>query len=232
VAVGDLSPDQARYVDQLTAGTGIDRSVAVAWVGSESGWGVNKPDHNYLNIGPGRQYGSTDAAASAAASLITSSSLYQGIRSAIAAGPGAQVAAIQSSPWDAAHYGGHRLADVYASVIHSPNSQGNLTGPSGVLQTGFSLGDLAKGALIPGYSVLSHLPGIGGVVGSATDKVVNTVVSAAAGALLQLVFVAAALGLIGLGLARLTGNDARDMFNRANEIKNQAGQAAAIAAMV
>jgi hypothetical protein len=227
MAVGDLSPDQARYAAQVAQRTGLNLDVVVAWIGAESGWGVNKASHNYLNIGPGRQYQSVDQAAGAAAELVNSSAYYTGIRSAIPVSPAAQVAAIQASPWDAGHYGGHRLMDVFRSVAGGDGVR--VTGANGVVATpvGLPLNPLSPILSLPGLGDLTK--GLAKATG--TDKIVGTAVSAVAGALLQLVFAAAALALIGLGLARLTGNNAGDIFNRVKSAQEQAATVAKIAAV-
>lgn len=111
---GDLSPDQARYVDLVTKATGLDNTVVMAWVGQESGWGANKAGHNYLNVGPGRTYPSTEQAAANAAGLVNASDYYAGIRAAIPAGPAAQIKAIGESPWGTI---ASRLTDTYTSVL-------------------------------------------------------------------------------------------------------------------
>jgi hypothetical protein len=229
MAVGDLSPDQARYAAQVAQRTGLDLDVVVAWIGAESGWGVNKASHNYLNIGPGRQYQSVDQAAGAAAELVNSSGYYAGIRSAIPVSPAAQVSAIQASPWDLHHYDGHRLMDVFRSVAGGDGVR--VTGANGVVATpvGFPvpLNPLSPILSLPGLGDLSK--GLAKATG--TDKIVGTAVNAVAGALLQLVFAAAALALIGLGLARLTGNNAGDIFNRVKSAQEQAATVAKIAAV-
>lgn len=226
MAVGDLSPDQSRYAQTLVAATGLDPAVVAAWIGSESGWGVNKNDHNYLNIGPGRSYGSTDQAAGAAASMVRGSSLYKSIRDAISISPAAQVAAIEASPWDAGHYGGgeHRLKQIWQSVTGKGASI-NVTGPSGIVQTGFH---------IPGTNITAPGPGdvAKGIFNlTGTDRIVAQAVNSIGGILLSMVFTTAALALIGLGLARLTGHNAHDLYAKAQEMQGQAQQAAMLAAM-
>jgi hypothetical protein len=220
MAVGQLSADQAAYAAQVASATGLDTDVVRAWIGAESGWGVTKPTHNYLTIGPGRQYATVDQAATAAAHLVGSSSNYAGIRSAIPAGPDAQVQAIQASPWDAAHYGGHRLADVYSSVVGA-GSASSSTAAAGAA--------VPVSVRIPGTNI--HLPGLGDLTFGAATDVTNRVVAAAGGAMLGLLFSAAALALIGLGLSRLTGNNARDLFGKAQQTTGQAAQVAQIAAL-
>jgi hypothetical protein len=116
VPAGDLSPDQTRYVDLVVKATGLERTVVTAWVGQESGWGTNKAGHNYLNIGPGRTYASTEMAAAAAAGLINASSYYVGIRAAIPAGGAAQIKAIGESPWGTIP---SRLVETYGSVLQA-----------------------------------------------------------------------------------------------------------------
>jgi hypothetical protein len=219
MAVGQLSADQAAYAAQVASATGLDTDVVRAWIGAESGWGVTKPTHNYLNIGPGRQYPTVDQAATAAAQLVGSSSNYAGIRSAIPAGPAAQVDAIQQSPWDQNHYGGHRLMDTYTSVVGAGTSSSTAAAGAAV----------PVSVRIPGTNI--HLPGLGDLTFGAATDVTNRVVAAAGGAMLGLLFSTAALALIGLGLSRLTGNNARDLFGKAQQTTGQAAQVAQIAAL-
>jgi hypothetical protein len=178
MALGDLSPDQARFVDTVAARTGLDDQVVTAWVGSESGWGTTKADHNYLNVGPGRQYGSVDVAAAAAARLVSESPDYAGIRSAIPGGGAAQVAAIGSSAWGTAS---STLSDVWRQLSGNP---------------GLSNVSLAS----------NPLDTVKGLLG--LDKVGEQIVVSG----LTLVFVAAAFGLVALGMSKLTEKPAKQLF--------------------
>lgn len=92
--IGSLSPDQARLVDQLAGLTGWEPGVLATWVGTVSGWGRHRPDHNY--VGPGREvYRSTDHAAARATTLLGAP---RAVRGAAVAGPHAQLAQIDASP--------------------------------------------------------------------------------------------------------------------------------------
>lgn len=231
MALGDLSPDQARYAAKVASLTGLDPSVVVAWIGSESGWATTKSSHNYLNIGPGRQYQSVDQAAAAAAGLLNSSSYYGGIRNAIAISPAAQVDAIEASPWDVGHYGGsqHRLLTLWQALTGKGGSI-NLGDPNGPTATNVGLIDPIAGignVVLPGIGDLTR--GLVGATG--LTKIVNTAIAAVSSSLLTLVFTAAALGLVGLGLARLTGNNARDLFGKLQGTTEQVAQVAKIAAV-
>jgi hypothetical protein len=212
VAAGDLSPDQARFVDQVTAATGLDRNVVVAWVGSESVWGSYKPTHNYLNIGPGRTYVSVDQAAAAAASLINGSPNYAGIRAAIPAGPAAQVSAIGASVWGTS---GSVLGRVWAQLTGAPT-------------------DGATPATSVGLPNPLDVPGaIGGLVTGKLGKALG-LDAVAAGVLragMTIVFTIGALGLIALGLNRLTARDPKALLSQMQGLMGNAGQAAKLAAV-
>jgi hypothetical protein len=158
-------------------------------VGAESGWGVTKAGHNYLNIGPGRTYQTTDQAAAAVVRLITASPYYSGVRAAIPAGPVAQVEAIQESPWDAGHYGGHRLMDIYRQLT------GADTGPE-VQPAGLSIPNPFDWAA------------------SAAGRIVSGGVELFVKGLLTIVFVGTGFALIGLGLIRLTGRDPKQVASQ------------------
>lgn len=170
MAAGDLSPDQARFVDAFTAATGLSRQVVVAWVGSESGWGTTKAGHNYLNVGPGETYTSAEQAAARSAALVRTSNYYAGIRAAIPVGGTAQVEAIGSSPWGTSPA---TLTKVYAQL------NGATTVPDG-----------AGGASAKPVSLTSVAGDIIGTVGGAIGAITNPG-AAAAGA------VSGALGGVG-----------------------------------
>lgn len=222
MALGDLSPNQQRYRDRIVAGTGLDSRVVTAWIGTESGWGTAKASHNYLNIGPGRTYSSVDQAANAAVSLITSSTHYAGIRSAIPAGPVAQVKAIGASPWGTS---ASLLARVYEQLAGTPMT--TVTGESMPLTnvglrvpfTGVEIPmpwDIANDAAKAMYAAVARL------LGPAFELMAETG--------LRLVFTVAALGLVALGLNRLTGVAVREAFDQTQTIVGRAGQARAVAA--
>lgn len=128
MATGDLSPAQADFRDRLVAETGLDKHVVTAWIGAESGWGVTKAGHNYLNVGPGRRYADEDEAAAATARLINTSPHYERVRAHPGA-PAAQIAAIIASPWDAGHYTpdggtvGEKLMRVYDQLTGADSSK-------------------------------------------------------------------------------------------------------------
>ncbi len=222
MALGDLSTDQQRYRDRLVAGTGLDSRVVTAWIGTESGWGTTKASHNYLNIGPGRTYSSVDQAANAAVSLITSSSRYAGIRSAIPAGPVAQVKAIGASPWGTS---ASLLGRVYEQLAGTPMT--GVTGESTPLTN--------VGLRIPGTGVEIPMPwdianDTAKAIFAAVAKLLGPAFELVAETGLRLVFTIASLGLITLGLNRLTGVALRETFEQTTQIVGRAGQARAVAA--
>lgn len=220
MAVGDLSTDQQRFAQQVAAATGLDLGLVVAWIGAESGWGITKGTHNYLNIGPGRAYGDVDTAAAATAQLINTSSNYAGIRAAIPAGPIAQAEAIQQSPWDAAHYYGTRLVDTYRSLIGAGGTAlaqlADIKLPGGV-NIPFPGHDVTidprfPGGVNPGAG-LGDIPFVGGIFKSITNEVVRQT----GGVALGLIFTVFALVLIGMGVSRLTSINAGDVVDNAGK---------------
>jgi hypothetical protein len=222
MAAGDLSPDQSRYVDLVASETGLARTVVVAWVGAESGWGTNKAGHNYLNIGPGRTYPSTEQAAAAVAGLLNNSDLYYAIRAAIPAGPAAQIKAIGESRWGTS---AATLTAVYAGLAGG-------AGPT--IQNVNALSD-AAGAAVPGLAPLAGA--LGGALGStapgAADALTGAVADAFKGLVpvvfeagLGLVFTVAAFAFISLGVNHLFGNSAKDVFN---QVSGAVGTAAGVA---
>jgi hypothetical protein len=205
MSFGDLTDDQQRFASQVAAGTGLSPVVVRSWIGAESGWGVTKPTHNYLNIGPGRAYPSVDDAALATVHLLNSSSNYAGIRAAVARGPEAQVSAIVASPWDAGHYArdaGNLLERTFGRAAQS----------------------VASGELVSWYDPRDWIDNagdvagdVGGAVGSAFTGLLNLdgIGRQVLVAGLGLVFTLAALALVVLGLHRLTGVNPSDTFAKA-----------------
>lgn len=193
MAVGDLSEDQLRFAQRVSAGTGLDPRVVTSWIGTESGWNTYKASHNYLNIGPGRTYESTDQAADAVIGLVRGSSLYSGIVASAVQGPAAQIEAIGSSKWGTEK---KTLSDVFA----------NLTGIR--VNRGGTLEEVD-------YTLPDWIPGLGGktvptspgeVLGSISDdlgKVVSAGITQLTQSALSLLFSAAAFGLIGVGVYKL-----------------------------
>lgn len=231
MAAGDLSADQARYVDLVAQATGLSRAVVVAWVGAESGWGVNKAGHNYLNIGPGRTYSSTGHAAAAAAALINASDYYVGIRAAIPAGGAAQVQAIGASPWGT---NGAVLGDVYQQLAGGGAVQ--TVGLEFVPGIPFPLPESPlPGIKIPGTD---KLPGAG-VVGDAISGAAGDVAGAVVGALgpilieagLTLIFTVAAFAFVAIGVNRLTGGSLKSVFDTVSKTVGAAGGVAKLAAV-
>lgn len=229
MSAGTLSADQQRFRDAVAAATGLDRTVVTAWIGAESGWGVTKEDHNYLNIGPGRVYRSTEQAAAATASLIGTSDRYAGIRSAVPAGPLAQVKAIGSSAWGTI---ASSLAAIYGQLAQTPVDTLTAT-PVAVFDD--KLRVPGTGVELP--NPLAWLEGqAGDAVSGATGAVVAGVLSFLGPAFelaletgMRLIFTVAGLALVAMGLNRLTGSSLREGYGALNAITGQAGTAAKLA---
>jgi hypothetical protein len=229
MAAGDLSPDQSSYVDRVASGTGLDRRVVVAWVGSESGWNVNKPGHNYLNVGPGETYPSVAQAAARVVGLIEGSTNYYGIRAAIPAGPAAQVQAIGQSKWG-----------TNPTALTSVYSQ--LAGGSGpVVQPVNWLSDAAgaaTGAILDPFGLLGAAGGaVGGAVAGAAGDVAGGVVGEVVKDLgpvlleagLTIVFTVAAFALLAMGINQLTGQAPKKIFDTVSGAASTAAGVAALA---
>lgn len=82
-----LHADQAALADELAAASGLDPVVARAWVGTASGWGVYRHDHDYLT--PGRHFPTVGHAARSAAAVVV-----RDMPGAVVAGPLVQLRAI------------------------------------------------------------------------------------------------------------------------------------------
>jgi hypothetical protein len=230
MALGDLSPDQARFAATVAKGTGLDPTVVAAWIGAESGWGVTKAGSNYLNIGPGRTYASTDQAAAATAELIGSSQNYTGIRSAVPAGPAAQVKAIEASPWDANHYGGGGLGQIWGQLYSAGGP--NLSPDQSITLVGDKknpLQQILEGA-VPGAGVLGDIFGALNLKNPA-EAAAGAVLGGAVPIGLQLLFIGAGLGLIVMGLSRLTGTGLQRNYEHGKTIVGIVSKAADLAAV-
>lgn len=225
MALGDLSSGQQRFAAAVSAGTGLDPVVVKAWIGSESGWGVTKGNNNYLNVGPGQQFTSVEQAAAKVVQMVNTSPRYAGIRASIAAGPVAQVKAIQDSPWDAGRYGGGRLLTVYSQLSGAPGAD---TQPVGI-----DFPDLPK---LPSWLGGFDLPNLGKLPSLPTpDRAGKAIVASVAEAALplglQLLFTTAALGVIALGLFRLTGQSPKAALGATTGLVGGVGQARSLAAV-
>lgn len=222
MAAGDLSEDQARFVAGLSERTGLDHTVVVAWVGTESGWSKTKAGHNYLNVGPGETYGSTDQAVARAAALIGGSPRYAGIRAAIPGGPVAQVKAIGASPWGTS---ASLLQRVYDDVRGR-----KLTGPERNALMDYWTTEREKAGLPPFSpnapsivpNPLDAAKGLGKVLG--LDDLWRQALIVGLG----LVFSLAAFGLIALGLSRLTDVSPREALGKAQAVTGVAGMARSV----
>lgn len=239
MALGTLSPDQDRYASSVATATGLDPSVVRAWIGAESGWGTQKPGHNYLNVGPGETYQSVDQAAARVVGLLTSSHYYQGIRDAIPAGAAAQVKAIEQSPWDAGHYGGNGLETIYgqlgATSAGTTTAAGTGAAALGQIFGKPSTGDVgAAGTTEAGFKVPGWVPFIGGwdPIGGAAQAAGSVVTQATEGAFvmfLTLMLTGAGLGLIALGLSRLSNKPLKEHIDNVQKTAGTVAQVAALA---
>jgi hypothetical protein len=226
MAAGDLSPDQSRYVDRVAAGTGLDRRVVVAWVGAESGWGINKAGHNYLNVGPGETYPSVDQAAARVVGLINGSSNYYGIRAAIPAGPAAQVQAIAASPWGTS---GTTLAAVYSQLVGG-GPTATLVSTQGV--TPQDPGGSQPTIVIPGWDPSKNLQrGLPDPVTGVAKDILGALGPILLSAGLTVVFTVAAFAFIAMGVNRLTGAPPKGIFDTVSGAVGTAAGAAKLAAI-
>lgn len=204
MAVGDLSAAQLEYLGRIRAGTGLDKNVLTAWIGQESGWNTTKTGHNYLNIGPGRNYPSVAAAGQAVVQLLQNDR-YAPIRQAVPRGPIPQLDAIVQSPWDADRYNmstgpdgsiTSRLHVIYRQLVPSAGVEGSV--------------DVGNPGLVDGVT-----GAVSGVVGGIAGAIGNSFGLSGLGEDLLVVglyvaFTFTALGLIFLALWRLT-KPARDV---------------------
>jgi hypothetical protein len=235
MSAGTLSVDQERFARTVAELTGLDPVLVRSWVGAESGWGVTKGSHNYLNVTNGgtsrgfAAYPSVDIAASRVAQLLNTSSYYAGIRSAIPAGGLAQAKAIAASPWDAGHYGGDgsRLTAVYAELAGKP--QGELADWNDRIPGSGLVGDALDAIPNPLDLLTNPLGAVGDAAGdalsSALMKVLKPLLQGSMSIGLTMVFLVFALVLIGMGLNRLTGINAGDVVNAGGTASTVAGAA-------
>jgi hypothetical protein len=240
MSAGTLSVDQERFARTVAELTGLDPVLVRSWVGAESGWGVTKGSHNYLNVTNGGSsrgfaaYPSVDIAASRVAQLLNTSSYYAGIRSAIPAGGLAQAKAIAASPWDAGHYGGDgsRLTAVYAELAGTtPNIvlAGNPLDALPSIPNPLDLLDDIPNPLDlltnPFGAAGDAVEAIGDFPSELAKKVVGPFVKGLTSMGLTLVFLVFALVLIGMGVSRLTGINAGDVVSGGGTAATVAGVA-------
>jgi hypothetical protein len=234
MAAGDLSSDQSAYVDRVASGTGLARPVVVAWVGAESGWGITKAGHNYLNVGPGETYPDVTRAAARVVGLINGNNLYAGIRAAIPAGPGAQIQAIGASPWGTS---ATVLAQVYSHLSGTTVTAAAAAGSTGDIQTVSLIGDVASAAAAGvGTVVAGPIGGLLGLFGGQLTKGVKDltgidIVGGLVTAGLTIVFTVAAFAFIAMGVNRLTGGGVKDIFDTVNGAVGGVAGAAKLAAL-
>lgn len=205
----DLSGDAQTYANAVSAATGLDSRVVTAWIACESGWGITKPGHNYLNIGPGRTYPDVGSAARDVAATLNNG-LYGDVLAA-SGGP-AQLAALKASPWDAGHYSGGCFDQVYASLAGT-----------GAAVAATSTAQLA------GWG-LPSIPGVDSVLGFFADAFdLDAIFGQVLVVVVSGVFLTAAFGIIVLGLNRLTANSATRQ--RIEQVGGTVAQTAALAAL-
>lgn len=197
MAAGELSAEQARFVAAVASQTGLQPVLLTAWVACETGWEVTKANHNYLNVGPGRHYTSVDAAATDASQLIRNSPRYAGIRGAIAVGPAAVADAIEKSAWGS-----------NGPCIKSVLGQLGGSGAAAVPVAGI------PGIDDPGDTGKFKGPAEG--IGEAIEGLIEPIFDEALKVGLGLVLAAGGLGIIALGISRLTGVQARQALQVAS----------------
>lgn len=88
--------DVIPFATSVEKGTGLEFHTVLGWYAAEGG-----PEDNPLNIGPGKHYGSMEAAAAATVELLTKSGLYKDVISIARSSDdiAAEARAIAYSPW-------------------------------------------------------------------------------------------------------------------------------------
>src|SRR5438552_3986259 len=114
-----LTSDEARFVSGVSAQTGLDPRVVVAWEHAEGDYAPGGTGgHNYLNLRPYPgdpyssvsgggfdQFGSVEDAIRATVRRINQP-FAAGIRGSVGRPPASEIGAIAASAWDSGHYGG------------------------------------------------------------------------------------------------------------------------------
>jgi hypothetical protein len=206
----------AVFIQQVAAKTGLNALVVWAWALAEGG-----PSGNPLNLRPGTNYGSPQAAANAVATQINSGSTSTMIRAAAKSGnPRAQLQAIIASPWDAGHYSGSASAapgsllyGTYARVTAAASSSGGgITG--GIVHAAGSVNGIirhtpgvaqAEGALGGITDAVHTAKSIPGAISGALSDTEHFVVDKSVLALLYVGLTILSLALIFVGLSKTTG---------------------------
>jgi len=152
---GKFNADQGIFLSTVSAHTGIDPTVVLAWMGQEGAFsGKESGKFNYLNImGPNGpvSYPNSGAAATATINLLHQSNMGMIVHTAqTKPTPAEEINAIASSPWDTGHYGGKggpTLVATYESYFgkgssthpyHSPSTSSTLIQSAGGTQGGDS----------------------------------------------------------------------------------------------
>lgn len=174
-----MSSWQQSFADRVAQLTGLDVATVLGWEQVEGG-----PADNPLNIGPGRHYGTTDAAAAATGALLNTP-LYSDVELVAHrhyanenARLQAQAVAIAASPWNDPNGAGSMSRSSYANAIYTDAQHaGGSSGGGGI--GGAILGGIgdAVGALPvvgPVVDAAGNLVGGIGGVGSAIVNVVKT----------------------------------------------------------
>lgn len=244
--LGALSADQARFRSRFVALTGLDPLVVTAWIGEESGWARVKASHNYLNTGPGEVFASAEQAAQRAGALVNDRPDYAGVRAARATGGLELVRAIGSSPWGTI---GTRLERIYEQLRAAPPgatrgaaaapvaqlADVTIEGPFGPdITVPFFGPDISLDPLTPGFGFLGDLPFVGDVLDAATgpfERLAAAVLDRGFTLALGLLFTLAALALIGLGVANLTGRGPRQVIEEVATVAALGGAAKGAAAL-
>ena len=191
-----LDQNTATFVQQVSAQTGIDPRVLVAWVQAEGAYAKNGTGHfNYLNVRPTASGGSYSGVKNGVSSgnFETFSSVQDAVTetvnrinqpfakailnsAAAKQNPNQQIQAIASTGWDANAYGGSggsKLLAIFAGIFSPTALNSPYQGPSTALQVSATAG--TGSAADAGSGGTSVLPGAAGAVTGAAGSVWNTI---------------------------------------------------------
>lgn len=155
-----MPPTPGAAAQQIAAGTGLDPVAVQVWIQCEGG-----PADNPLNIGPGAHPGIQGTIAE-----INNGSNWGGIRASRGQPAGAQLAAIQASPWDAGHYSNGCLQRVLGEPVGGESPAGAAPSSSSGGGGGFDL----QSAIEASLGAFLGLPGGETVHEWVVEKVVRT----------------------------------------------------------
>lgn len=178
-----LTSDSAKFVQQVSAATGIDPRVLIAWVGQEN---ADAPGgtggYNYLNLRPYKgdpyssvssggfeQFSTVDAAVIATVRRIQQPFAAPIVASARAKqDPRQEIAAIASTGWDQSHYGGAggpNLLNKFTSLFSAAGADSPYVSPTNALAITNTVG--TGSAADAGSTDLGTAPGTKQLIGGA-----------------------------------------------------------------